>query len=70
MKIRIGDKIVYTPWTGPDQTTTIKGIEICRRNEKYGISVTNCDTREHENGVLDLDNGHWCYFDQIKEVIK
>ena len=27
-----------------------------------------CDI-DRDYGVIDLSNGHWCYFDQIKYVI-
>ena len=37
--------------------------------EKSGRSVNSCDVKRH-HGVIDLDNGHWCYFDQVIQIIK
>jgi hypothetical protein len=67
-KVKIGDQVEYNPWIGQSRTATVKGIEICPYGTKYGRSVSGCDMSKH-NGVLDLSDGHWCYFDQVKRVI-
>lgn len=69
MTVKVGDKIIYEPWSGPRKTATIEGIQICRQGEKYGREVGSCDISKYY-GVLDLDNGHWCYFYQVKQVIR
>lgn len=69
MKVKIGDEVLYTLWTGPKRRAIVTGIEICKPNEKYGNSVKSCDLDSHCNGVLDLSDNHWCYFDQVKEVL-
>ena len=69
MKTKVGDKVIYKPWSGPNKTATIEGIQICRQGEKYGREVSSCNLDKHY-GVLDLDNGHWCYFYQVIKTIK
>lgn len=69
MKVKIGDKIRHSLFGGHVITGTIEDIQICRAGEKEGRSVKSADVTKH-HGVIDLDNGHWCYFDQVKEVIE
>ena len=69
-QVKIGDEVLYVPWRGSNRTANILAIEICRRGEKYGRSVNRCDLDIKPYGVVELNNGHWCYFDQIKHVIK
>ena len=71
MKLSIGDQVVYRPWgKQPNRTATVLSIEICKMGEKYGRSVKQCDLDKHRNGTLELDDNHWCYFDQVKRIIK
>lgn len=69
-QIKIGDTISYTPWTGPNRTAIVEEIEICKAGQKEGRSVDSCNIDLHENGVISLSDHHWCYFDQVKNVIK
>ena len=68
--VKIGDEVLYVPWSGPNRTAIVVNIEICRIGEKYGNSVSSCDIDQHSNGTLTLSNNHWCYFDQVIQVIK
>ncbi len=68
MKIKIGDKIKHTLFGGQVLTGIVEDIQICRQGEKSGRSVKSCDVSKH-HGVIDLDNGHWCYFDQVKQLL-
>lgn len=68
MKIRIGDTVTAELFGGTIVTGDIVNIEICEPGEKYGDPVGECDTDAHENGVISMDNKHWCYFNQIKSV--
>ena len=64
-KVRIGDEVLYTLWTGPTRNAKVIGIEVCKPGEKkYGTKVSSCNLTSHANGVLDLDDHHWCYFDR------
>lgn len=69
-ELKIGDKIIYQPWHDSPKTATVLTIEICKPGEKYGRSVKSCDLNKHHHGTVDLNNNHWCYFEQIKSIIK
>lgn len=68
MKVKIGDSVTASLFGGEVVTGNVEEIQICRIGEKYGKSVSRCDMSKHRNGVLDLDCGHWCYFDQVLSV--
>jgi hypothetical protein len=66
-KVKVGDTISAILFGGKRIQGKVEHIEIGDKyNPKYGKSVQQCDTTKHPYGTLDLDNGHWCYFDQIK----
>lgn len=64
MKVKIGDKIRHSLFGGEVLTGIVEDIQICRQGEKSGYSVKTTDMKKH-HGVIDLDNGHWCYFHQV-----
>lgn len=68
MKIRIGSKINHTLFGGEKCTGVVEDLQICRQGMKEGRSVATADVSKH-HGVIDLDNGHWCYFDQVTSVV-
>lgn len=68
MKVKLGDKIRHSVFGGKILTGIIEELQVCHHGEKSGHSVKSVDTSMH-HGVVDLDNGHWCYFDQIIEVL-
>lgn len=71
MKLKIGDQVTYRPWgKEPIRTAEVLSIEICKEGEKDGRSVKNCDLDKHRNGVLVLNDNNWCYFDQVRRIIK
>ena len=67
-KIKIGDKVSARLFSGKVVTGNVESIEICGRDSKYGRSVTSCDLSKHSDGVIDLDCGSWCYFNQVKKI--
>ncbi len=70
MKIKIGDTIRHSLFSGKVLTGKVEEIQICRQGEKYGGRlVKSCDVSKH-HGVVDLDNGHWCYFYQVQQILK
>jgi hypothetical protein len=69
-KVKIGSKVMYATFSSPTKTAFIEEIEICKRGEKHGRSVSSCDLDRHSNGVISLSDGHWAYFDQVKRVIQ
>ena len=71
MKLKIGDQVTYRPWgKEPNRTAEVLSIEICKEGEKDGRSVKSCDLDKHDNGTIVLSDNHWCYFDQVKRIIK
>ena len=70
-KLIVGDTIRYKMWDGTMTTAKVLGIEICRQGEKEGgRPVQSATIKDNRNIVLDLDNQHWAYAYQIKEIIK
>ena len=67
--LKVGDAVHYTLFGGEQGISTVTDIEICRKDEKYGRAVKSCHINKH-HGVVNLNNGHWCYFDQINKIIK
>lgn len=67
-----GSKVMYRPCFGmfAPKLVTIKYIE---RSEikrcKYGVEVDSVPFSEREYCVFVLDDGHWCYGEQIDSVV-
>ena len=68
--VKIGDEVMYATFSSPTRTAIVEQIEICKRGEKHGRCVSSCDLGCHSEGVISLNDGHWCYFDQVKRVIQ
>ena len=66
--LKIGDIVEATLFGGEIVSGKVENIEICREGFKEGRQVKQCDIDKHNNGVVDLDCGHWCYFNQIKSI--
>lgn len=69
-KISVGDTILYEPWAGKPRTATVKQIEICKHGAKNGYVVDSCNMDLYDNGTLILCGNRWCYFYQVKQIIK
>lgn len=67
--LKTGDRIRYKMWSGETVTAGVLGIEICKEGMKSGRPVNHCDLEKYDNVVLDLDNQHWAYGYQVKEVL-
>ena len=68
-KLKIGDTISFTTFSGKNISGKIDRIEIASKYlPKYGRSVSECDMDIHPYGTLELDCGRWCYFNQIKSI--
>lgn len=68
-KIKVGTKIRHKLFGGDICEGTVESIERCRMGEKYGTPVSSAPIGAG-NYVLCLDNGHWCYGDQVISIIK
>jgi hypothetical protein len=66
--IKIGSKVLWRGGFGnhSPEWVTITGIERCEhKRSKYGCSVEKIEWGKREYAVFDLDNGHWCYGEQL-----
>ena len=66
-----GDKVWWRGSWGNDswERAKIVGIELVNAGQKQeGIPVDKIPVEVKDNCVFDLDNGHWAYGYQIKEV--
>ena len=71
MEIKIGSKVCYRPCFGmfPSTMVKVKAIEKSDYKRcKYGFPVDSIPFEEREYCVFVLDNGHWCYGEQIDKV--
>lgn len=68
MKVKIGDTIKHTLFGGEVLTGKVEEIQICRDGEKERRFVKTANVKKH-HGVIDLDNGHWCYFYQVINIV-
>lgn len=66
--LKVGDTVTATLFGGQIVTGKVKDIEVCAPDSKYGTEVDSCNIDTCANGVVDLDCGHWCYFNQIKHI--
>ena len=71
-QIKIGSRDM---WRGsrsadPAVEAKVEHIEETQEpHEKDGREVAFIDFEDRECSVIDLDNGHWCYGDQIVDVL-
>ena len=67
--VKVGTKIKHTLFGGGSYEGVVKSIEKCKDGEKYGTMVSSMPLdKRSRNYVLDLDNGHWCYGNQVLSV--
>ena len=73
-KIEIGTKISHTLFGGGFYEGNVIGIERCPVGQKYGTPVDSVTMEQINKGtheyVLDIDNGHWCYGEQVKGIVE
>ena len=70
-KLKVGDTVIWRGAWGsePPKEAKVEGIQKCPQGSKYGKDVTSADWDTVMNGrtiVVDLDNGHWAYGNQLK----
>ena len=58
---------------GTMDAPTIVEVKYIQRSEykrdKYGVEVDSVPFSEREYCVFSLNNGHWCYGEQIVEIV-
>jgi hypothetical protein len=70
--IKLGSRVMWRGAWGSEEPkeAKVEGIEETEEpHSKYGTEVAFIDFDNRECSVLELDNGHWCYGDQIDEVL-
>jgi hypothetical protein len=67
-RIKTGMKIRHRLFGGEICEGVVEGIEKCKPGNKYGKPVASAPIGAG-NYVLSIDNGHWCYGDQVISII-
>ena len=70
--IKVGSKVIYRPCFGLEPQTKVKVVYILQseyKRCKYGDEVQSIPFSKREYATFGLDNGHWCYGEQIDEVV-
>ena len=74
MKLKVGDTITYRPaWgSGPAVDAKVEHLAACIEGNAadYGRPVEEVAVEQlvGRTVVADLDNGHWCYANQIDAI--
>ena len=71
-QIKVGSRVMWSGGWGSEPAVEAKVERIEETDEphdKYGREVDCIDFEDRDCAVLDLDNGHWCYGDQIEDVL-
>ena len=70
--IKLGSKVKYRPCFGMFEPKVVT-INYMERSEykrcKYGVEVDSVPFSEREYCVFILDDGHWCYGEQIDSIV-
>lgn len=71
-EIKIGSKVMYRGsfGMGSPEEVTIESIDKCKEErDKYGDAVESIAWDMKNYGCFTLSNGHWCYGEQIDELL-
>lgn len=71
-EIRIGTKVSYRGCFGIDKPVEVTVTRINRseyKRDKWGDEVYSVPFSEREYCTFGLDNGHWCYGEQIDKIV-
>ena len=70
-KISLGTKVKYR-LRGENtlRTAAVTEIQITRSHDKMeGRLAKSCDLVKHKSVIFSLDDGHWCWEDQIRQIL-
>lgn len=70
--IKVGTKVKYRGCFGMDAPTIAEVTHIERseyKRDKYVVVVDSVPFSEREYCVFCLNNGHWCYGEQIDSIV-
>jgi hypothetical protein len=70
-KIKLGSKVKYRLRGETTlRTAAVTEIQITRNHDKMeGRIAKSCDLDKHKSVIFSLDDGHWCWEDQIRQII-
>jgi hypothetical protein len=69
--IKIGTKVKHYSFGGGVHEGAVQSIEKCADGSKYGRSINSMSMEKRSrNYVIELDNGHWCYGDQVISIVE
>lgn len=72
-KLKVGDFVMWRGAFGsePQKRVKVEGIQKCPSGSKSGRDVNSVDWSSVNSRtiVVDLDNGHWAYGTQLKQII-
>ena len=76
-KLKVGDKVMWRGAWGqePAKEATIESMSLCPKGSKHCRDIKSADwntVKGHGRGqiLVDLDNGHWAYGDQLDPIKK
>lgn len=70
--IKVGSRVMYRGCfgVGPAKEAKIESItKALEKRSKYGCSTKSIDWDEKEYGCFILSDGHWCYGEQIVDLL-
>ncbi len=69
--VKVGTKIKHYLFGGTICEGVVQSIEKCENGSKYGRIISSMPMENRSRSyVLDVDNGHWCYGDQVISIVK
>lgn len=72
-RLKVGDKVMWRGAWGsePAKMATVETMQLCAEGSKYGKDIKSADWDVVKNGrkiIVDLDNGHWAYGNQLSKI--
>lgn len=69
--IKVGDRIRHSLFSGTTLEGKVIGITKCFKGSKQGTDVQSMPFNSYDRSyILDIDNGHWCYDNQVIKVLE
>ena len=66
--LHVGDTVLWRGTFGEDSEKEAIVIGIAKGKNGYTIPEIEWDKFKNRDYIVDLDNGHWAYADQIRKV--
>ena len=71
-ELKNGDTVMWRGGFGADapKKAVVESMELCEEGSKYGKPIDSVEWDIVSDGrrvVASLDNGHWCYGEQLRE---